>query len=138
MGSEMCIRDRATTPTGELLTPRPVGMLFDVPEQEFDDWLLHTKTLFGGYDRAEAGRQPSFRRMVVVGSMTDTLVREEANRGANLYLTVQYRKPAQEAVDQTHMAVIAAGHRRSEEWGLQRLACQLRDHWPAMNVVVRL
>jgi putative NIF3 family GTP cyclohydrolase 1 type 2 len=120
--------------TGVLLAQRPIGMLVDVAEREFDEWLHTIKTEFGGYDRAEAGHslagwQPHSSRIAVVGAMTDALVREAAERGAHLYLTGAYRKPAQLAVDQTGIAVIAIGHRRTEEWGLQLLADLLEDRW---------
>lgn len=123
-----------TTANGTLLPQRPIGMLIDVARQEFDYWLSTVKNLFGGYDRAEAGRDsdswPAANgRVAVVGAMTDALIREGANRGANLYLTGAYRKPAQQAVDETGIAVIAIGHRRIEEWGLRELAHLLNERW---------
>ncbi len=119
---------------GTLLPQRPIGMLVDVVEQEFDHWLSTVKTMFGGYDRAEAGHgsggwQGSNGRVAVVGAMTDELVREAARQGAHLYLTGSYRKPGQQAVDETGIAVIAVGHRRSEVWGLRALADLLHEHW---------
>ena len=129
-----------TMEDGTLLPQRPIGMLVEVACQEFDQWLTATKTMFGGYDRAEAGYGPggwqfSSCRVAVVGAMTDTLVREAARKGANLYLTGSYRKPGQQAVDETGIAVIAVGHRRSEVWGLQALAELLRERWPVECVV---
>lgn len=111
----------------QLVTQRPLGMLVDVAEQEFDYWLAQIKHLFGGYDRAEAGHGssgwlPTNTRIAVVGAMTDALIREAVERGAHLYLTGAYRKPAQQAVDETGIAVISIGHRRCEEWGLLALA----------------
>jgi putative NIF3 family GTP cyclohydrolase 1 type 2 len=127
---------QATTKTGEPLPKRAIGMLLDINGQEFDECLDHVKDLLGNYDRAEAGRQVDVDRIAVVGAMTDELVREAAERGANVYLTGQYRKPAQDAVNDTGMAVIAVGHRRSEEWGLRALAALLRAEWPELTVVV--
>ncbi len=121
---------QATDKRGEVLPSRPIGMLFDSAEHEFDRWLRHVNQAFGGYDRAEMGRQTSVNRVAVVGAMNDTLVREAADRGANVYLTGQYRKPAQAAVDETGIALIAVGHRRSEVWGLRALADLIREHWP--------
>lgn len=129
-----------TTDTGELLPKRAIGMLFDRVEQEFDAVLREVSTMFGGYDRAEAGRcqtgQHTIGRIAVVGAMNDALVREAHERGASLYLTGQYRKPAQKAVDDTGMAVIAVGHYRSEEWGMRALAALLHERWPTLNVVL--
>lgn len=123
--------------TGNELPPRPIGMLLPIPEREFDAYLYKISDAFGGYDRAEAGQQTIVGRAAVVGAMTDALVQEAAEQGATLYLTGQYRKPAQEAVDQTGMAVIAVGHRRSEEWGMRALAELLRERWLELTVVVR-
>ncbi|WP_461126007.1 Nif3-like dinuclear metal center hexameric protein [Spirosoma aerophilum] len=114
------------------ITQRPLGMLIDVAEQEFDHWLAQVKELFGGYDRAEAGHGssgwlPANSRIAVVGAMTDALIREAVERGAHLYLTGAYRKPAQQAVDETGIAVISIGHRRCEEWGLLALADLLNE-----------
>lgn len=124
----------------EFIPERPIGMLVDVVEQEFDYWLDCVKTLFGGYDRAEAGHSSSSwrttnSRIAVVGAMTDALVREAAERGAHLYLTGAYRKPGQQAVDETGIAVIAVGHRRCEEWGLRALGDLLQEHLPVECVV---
>jgi putative NIF3 family GTP cyclohydrolase 1 type 2 len=127
---------QAVTKTGEPLPKRAIGMLLDINGQEFDECLDHVKDLLGNYDRAEAGRQLDVDRIAVVGAMTDELVREAAERGANVYLTGQYRKPAQDAVNETGMAVIAVGHRRSETWGLRALAELLRTKWPDLTVLV--
>ncbi|UFH54085.1 Nif3-like dinuclear metal center hexameric protein [Spirosoma sp. KNUC1025] len=125
---------RATNEAGELLPERPIGMFIDVPPQEFDGLLETMKKLFGGYDRAEAGPglggwRPTSNRIAVVGAMNDTLIREAADQGADLFLTGAYRKPAQQAVDATGIAVVAVGHQRVEEWGLQALAELLQKRW---------
>ena len=127
---------------GNSFPARPIGMLFDVVGLEFDALLREINNLFGGYDRAEAGRCQTndhiIDRIAVVGAMNDTLIREAHERQASLYLTGQYRKPAQPAVDDTGIAVIAVGHQRSEEWGLRALADVLHTHWPMLEVVVPL
>lgn len=125
---------------GKPLPPRPIGMLMEIAPQEFDQCLTAIKTLFGGYDRAEAGHgsgawQSTSCRMAVVGAMTDALVREAASKGANLYVTGTYRKPGQQAIDATGSAFIAVGHRRSEVWGLRALADLLREQYPVECIV---
>lgn len=127
---------QATRDTGELLPQRPIGMLFDAIKQNISDWTTLLQTLFGGFDRLEVNRQTTVGRVAVVGAMNDTLIREAADRGAGLYLTGQYRPSAQEAVDETGIAVIAVGHRRSEEWGMRALADVLRARVPEVAVVV--
>ena len=125
---------------GKALPPRPIGMLVDVAEQEFDQWLDTIKTLFGGYDRAEAGHGPggwqtNSHRIAVVGAMTDTLIREAAERGAQMYLTGAYRKQAQHVADETGIAVVSVGHRRTEELGLRLLADVLSERF-AINCLI--
>ena len=68
--------------------------------------------------------------------MNDALIREAADRGAGLYLTGQYRTPAQAAVNETGIAVAAVGHCRSEAWGLRALADVLRERWPELVILV--
>lgn len=127
---------QATRETGEPLPQRPIGMLFDADEHNVPEWICRTEAQFGGYDRSEPGRQTTVGRAAVVGAMNDALIREAANRGAGLYLTGQYRPSAQAAVDETGIAVIAVGHRRSEEWGLRALADVLHEGWPGLTVVI--
>ena len=124
---------KSSDDSGIDLPPRPIGMLIDIPPQEFDILLERVKTIFDGYDRAEAGYgsggwRPDSYRVAVVGAMTDALIREADEKGAHLYLTGAYRKAGQQAVDDTGIAVIAAGHRRSEEWGMRILADILEEH----------
>lgn len=127
---------RAIGQTGEPLSQRPIGMLFNADEQNVPEWIRRTEAQFGGYDRVEPGRQTTVGRVAVVGAMNDALIQEAAGRGAGLYLTGQYRPSAQAAVNETGIAVIAVGHRRSEEWGLRALADVLREGWPEIVVVV--
>lgn len=63
------------------------------------------------------------------------LVIEAAARGANIYLTGQWRQPAQAAVSETGINVIAVGHRRCEEWGLRALAGVMRERWSKLEVI---
>lgn len=125
-----------TSETGAPLPQRPIGMLFDASRRPVSDWIGQLASLFGGYDQADPGHQTVVGRVAVVGAMNDRLVREAADRGAGLYVTGQYRPSAQEAVTESGMAVVALGHRRTEEWGLQALADLLREQWPDLDVVV--
>ncbi len=129
LGFKQAIRE-----TGEPLPQRPIGMLFDANAQDASEWIRRTEQLFGGCDRVEPGRKTTVGRVAVVGAMNDALIREAAGRGAGLYLTGQYRPSAQEAVDETGIAVVAVGHRRSEEWGLRALAELLLERWPGLTV----
>ncbi|MBO0931701.1 Nif3-like dinuclear metal center hexameric protein [Fibrella aquatilis] len=117
----------APGPADAHLPPRPIGMVGAVPHRSFDEWKQLINNLFGGYDRAEFGSVRMPEMVAVVGAMNPALIQEAHECGVGLYLTGEYRKSAQEAVDETGMAVIAIGHRRTEEWGLRALAGLLRE-----------
>ncbi|MBO0951474.1 Nif3-like dinuclear metal center hexameric protein [Fibrella forsythiae] len=131
---------QGTDKSGTLLPKRPIGMIgqFDgnVPERSFQEWLDLIEKEFGGYDRAEQGQLQPQGRIAVVGAMNAGLLHEAHERGVSLYLTGEYRKGAQAAVDETGMAVIAIGHRRSEEWGLRALRSVLLEQFAGLAVVL--
>lgn len=115
---------------------RPIGMIGAVPEQSFADHVGLLGQVFGQHDEIHAAAEKRIRRVAVVGAMTDVLVREAAERGAQIYVTGQYRQPARAAVHATGVGVIAIGHRRSEIWGLRALAGVIRERWSKIEVVL--
>jgi putative NIF3 family GTP cyclohydrolase 1 type 2 len=115
---------------------RPIGMIGDVLEQQFRDQQNRINQIFGSHDEAQPGAIQPIQRIAVVGAMTDELIREAAARGAQLYVTGQYRQPARQAVAETGIGVIAVGHRRSERWGLGALAGVIRERWSEIEVVL--
>ena len=82
--------------------------------------------VFGGLDEVHAPAQPTVTSVVVVSATRDGLIRDSHGAGAQVYLTGQFRTAAQEAVARTGVGVMAAGHARSERWGLHVLAGLLR------------
>lgn len=118
------------------MSPRPIGMLGDALVRPFGDWESFVECQFGGFDRSEPGLDPMPMRVAVVGAMNAALVQEAHERGVSLYLTGEYRTGTQKAVEETGMAVIAIGHRRTEEWGLRALRRLLRIKWTELDVAV--
>ncbi len=115
---------------------RPLGMLGSVPEQPATAVVDRLDRLFGGLEATVEGTQAVISRVAVVGAMTDALVREAVDRGADLYVTGQLRVPARAAVAETGLTVVAVGHGRSEVWGLRVLGDALRARWPSLRVVL--
>ncbi len=115
---------------------RAIGMVGEIPTQSFTDLCNCINHVFGGYEQVLAAEQTEVARIAVVGAMTDLLVREAANRGAEVYITGQLRQPAEQAMQETKIAAIAVGHRRSEAWGLRVLAGVLRERWASLEVLV--
>ncbi len=118
---------------------RPLGMIGDVPQTTLETFQAQVKAVFGGLEDAylnvEADEEVT--KVCVVGAMRDKLIREASERGANVYLTGQYRDHAQEAVRGTGMNVLEIGHERCERWGLRALAGVLRERYAGLSVVVR-
>lgn len=115
---------------------RPISMLGTISAQDFQRYFSLAAQVFGGLEDWRSGTDHSISQVAVVGAMTDSLVREAADRGAGVYLTGEFRQPAQAAVQETEIGVITVRHRRSEEWGLRALANILRDRWPQLKILL--
>ncbi len=115
---------------------RSLGMIGNIPTQDFPSFCRYVDAVFGGYDEAIGDDTREILRVGVVGAMNDALVREAADRGVDVYITGQLRLPAQAAVLETGIGIVAVGHRRSEEWGLRALAGVLGDRWSRLEVIL--
>lgn len=115
---------------------RAIGMIGEIPTQTFNRYRSHVNEVFGRQEEVRVGMQTQVTKVAVVGAMTDVLVREAAERGADLYITGQFRQPAEIAVRDTGVNIIAVGHRQSEEWGLRAIAGVLRERWSRLEVVL--
>lgn len=124
---------------------RPLGMIGDVPACSFDEFRSTLAEVFGGEESSREPADEAMRagegertvaRVAVMGAMNDSLVREADARGARVYVTGQWRMPANQAVDETGIGVVCVGHKRSEEWGLRAIAGLLRERWASLRVVV--
>ncbi len=115
---------------------RAIGMIGEVVSYSFDKYCDRLNQVFKGYDRAIPGTTSKISRVAVVGAMTDTLVREAKDGGANIYITGQLRQPAKLALEETGISCVAIGHRRSEEWGLRALSSLLGDRFAQLEVIL--
>lgn len=115
---------------------RAIGMIGEVERHSFDKYCDRLYQVFKGCDRAMNGTTGDIFRVAVVGAMTDTLVREAKDRGANIYITGQMRQQALAALEATGLSCVAIGHRRSEEWGLRALSGLLSDYFSQLEVIL--
>ncbi|MBD2200565.1 MULTISPECIES: Nif3-like dinuclear metal center hexameric protein [Calothrix] len=115
---------------------RAIGMIGDIQTQSFFKLCDCITQIFGKYEQLLPAANRDIKRIAVVGAMTDSLVREAAKRGADIYITGQIRQPAQKAIQETKIGAIAVGHRRSEIWGLRSLAGILQERWPNLQVFI--
>jgi len=111
---------------------RPIGMIGAVDTQDFTRVSDLIVRVFGGFEQSLATTKP-IDCVAVVGAMTKKLVFEASARGANLYITGQWRDHAERAVRETGIGVITVGHERSEQWGLELLAQLLEKEFPGLE-----
>ena len=115
---------------------RPLGMIGRAEPRSFIGWCDYVEQVFGGREKACACARDGVARLAVVGAMTDGLIRDAAEREAELYITGEWRQAARHAVQETEIGVIAVGHRRCEWWGLRALAGVVRERWSGVAVVL--
>ena len=115
---------------------RPLGMIGSVPSRTVADFYRLVFAVFGGREEARTCEQNEVTRVAVVGAMTEALVHEASERGADVYITGQLRQPGRVAMLDTGIGVIAVGHKRSEEWGLRALGHVLRERWADLEVIL--
>jgi putative NIF3 family GTP cyclohydrolase 1 type 2 len=115
---------------------RAIGMLGEAVSHKFQTLCDRVEAIFGGCEQIRLPAQNTVRRVAVVGAMNDALVREAADRVAQVYITGQWRQPGELAVTETGIGVIAIGHRRAENWGLRDLAAILRERWVGLEVLL--
>lgn len=113
----------------------PLGMWGRMETQRWKTFYALVEEQFGALETVIPPRQNSIHSVVVVRAMTEQLVQEAAQKGAEVYLTGQLRQPARKVVEATGIGVIATGHIRAEQWGLRRLAALLREQFPGLHVV---
>ena len=115
---------------------RPLGMLGRVPPQTVSAFYQSVKETFGGRDEARTCERNEVTKVAVVGAMTAELMHEASQRGAEVYVTGQMRKPAKEAIIDTGLGVVIVGHQRSEQWALSAFANILRERFCGLKVVL--
>ena len=106
---------------------RPLGMIGNVPSRSVAEFYRLVFAVFGGREESRTCERNEVTRIAVVGAMTEALVHEASERGADVYITGQLRQPGRVAMLDTGIGVIAVGHKRSEAWGLRALAHVLRE-----------
>ena len=115
---------------------RAIGMIGEISTQSFGKLCNCVAQIFGKPEQLLSAINTDVKRIAVVGAMTDSLVREAAARGADVYITGQIRQPAREAIQDTKIGAIAVGHRCSEVWGLRSLSGVLKERWSSLEVFI--
>ncbi|MES2465121.1 MAG: Nif3-like dinuclear metal center hexameric protein [Armatimonadota bacterium] len=111
---------------GTLAAPVPVGNLREQITVEF-----------GGLENAIVLTDDAPVRVVaVMNALNPSLVALAAEKGATAYLTGQMRENARSAAGRSDLSVFAAGHERIEQWGLRRLAQEIRQAFPAVEALI--
>ncbi len=115
---------------------RPLGMIGSVPPQSVAAFYQSVTETFGGRDESRTCERNEVTKVAVVGAMTAELMHEASQRGAEVYVTGQMRKPAKEAIIDTGLGLVIVGHPRSEQWALAALANVLRERFCGLKIVL--
>ena len=110
-----------------------IGNIAPVPLATITERLQH---IFGAAPGIAVPYNGIVSRIAVVAAMTEPLIREAAALNVDLYITGQFRQPANKAVQETCMTVAVIGHSTGEVWGLRELAAVLHERWPDLTVVL--
>lgn len=114
----------------------PLGMLGRRESLTLHEITSELEEIFRISIDIEQTASSTIEQIAVVGAMNDTLVREAASKGVELYITGQFRSSARKAVQETAMPIAVIGHRASELWGLRALASLLSERWADLNVLL--
>ncbi len=114
----------------------PFGMLGDIPPIPLPEITQHLRHIFGAAPVIATSYTETVSRIAIVAAMTDSLIREAAALHVDLYITGQFRQPANRAVQETRMTVATIGHTSGEVWGLRELAHLLYERWPSLTTVL--
>ncbi len=114
----------------------PLGMHGTIEPTAIDELLIILTQIFGKAPTVQNIFVDTVEHIALVGAMNDSLIREAASYGVQLYLTGQYRPSATRAVQETEMTVAEIGHAEGEWWGIRALAGLLRERWENLDVVL--
>ncbi len=119
------------------LEERTVGMVAEFEHPlGWNDLLERLNAEFGGWEDAIEPRDSSLKRLVLMSTFRPSAVELAARAGAQVYLTGQMRSSGRAMALERGLGIVALGHRRSELWGLQQLARDFRQAFPALEFEV--
>lgn len=114
-----------------------IGMAGEVtPAVSWSALRARVAETFDGLDQSLAHGTHIVARVAVMSAINADLVAQAVATGVNVYVTGQLRVPGLAPAARAGLGVIAVGHRRSETWGLQQLACELRVAFPGLEAVL--
>ena len=111
------------------------GLVATPPQENWPALLLALRAEFGGEELVFA-RPGVIRKLALLNAMNPALIAQVAGLGVGVYITGQVRPSALSALHERGLGLIALGHRRSEIWGLRRLASELRAAFPDLETRV--
>ncbi|PNY80149.1 Nif3-like dinuclear metal center hexameric protein [Deinococcus koreensis] len=115
---------------------RLVGLQATPPQRSWPELHAALVAALGGEDSSFAPAGGAPLRLALMNAMNPALLEHVARLGVTVYLTGQLRPSAVAAARTLGLGVVALGHRRTELWGLRRLAQELEAAFPGLETVV--
>ncbi|WP_104989925.1 Nif3-like dinuclear metal center hexameric protein [Deinococcus sp. NW-56] len=105
---------------------RVVGIMATPPQRNWRSLRAALHGELGGEDTSWPPQPPAGSlRLALMNAMNPALIGHVTGLGVRVYLTGQLRPSAVGAAREQGLGVVALGHRRTELWGLRRLAQEL-------------
>lgn len=116
---------------------RVVGISAAPPQRGWASFRAALHAELGGEDASWPPQPPSGSlRLSLMNAMNPALIEHVVGLGVRVYLTGQLRPSAVGAAREHGLGVVALGHRRTELWGLRRLARELEGAFPGLETRV--
>ncbi|WP_424949927.1 Nif3-like dinuclear metal center hexameric protein [Deinococcus sp.] len=119
-----------------LTLERAAGLLARPPQTDWARLLNALSAEFGGHEALLKPKLAQVSRLAFVNAMRPETLDAVAGQGVQVYVTGQMRPAALPEARRLGLGVIALGHRRSELWGLRRLAHELEASFPDLSCKV--
>ncbi|ADV67360.1 Nif3-like dinuclear metal center hexameric protein [Deinococcus maricopensis] len=111
---------------------RTYGLTATPPQATWPALLAALTDELGGVEETRPPTRPA-ARVALMNAMRPELLQAAHDHGANVYVTGQLRPGALARAHELGVGIVALGHRRSEVWGLQQLARELRAAFPDLR-----
>lgn len=113
------------------------GLTATPPQETWEGLRAALHAELGGEDSSWPPTESSGPlRLALMNAMNPGLIEHVAQKGVRVYVTGQLRPSASAAAHAHGLGVMALGHRRTEVWGLRRLAQELRAAFPGLETEV--
>lgn len=105
-------------------------------KQTLDSFTQQVRTLFGGTPLILPFGPKTIRRVAICSGGAPELISEALEKGADLFLSGEASEPLYHIAKEEKIHVIAAGHHKTELFGVQALGNHLKKHFDLSHTFI--